>query len=153
MADAGLKRTPLIVCGDINDGPGLDAGEKKLFGSAVEKLMGSIWHSRRYLGNAIFDALPEEKQAQEKFQAVSTTSFKDPLFNYMRHHVWIDHILYSRTHGHQWVTRPKNHEQLRGAEIGDLYPHASDHYPLSVAIDLSARQSINSAVHEVGRNP
>ena len=34
---------PLIVCGDIDDAPGLDASEKRLFGSGVERLVGAVW--------------------------------------------------------------------------------------------------------------
>ena len=44
LAAPAAERVPLIVCGDINDGPGLDAGEKRLFGSAVERLMGNVGH-------------------------------------------------------------------------------------------------------------
>lgn len=29
--------------GDINDGPGLNASEKRLYGSGIERLMGTIW--------------------------------------------------------------------------------------------------------------
>ncbi len=29
--------------GDINDGPGLDASEKRLYGSGIERLMGTVW--------------------------------------------------------------------------------------------------------------
>ena len=29
--------------GDINEGPGLDASEKRLYGSGIERLMGTVW--------------------------------------------------------------------------------------------------------------
>jgi hypothetical protein len=53
------KNIPLIVCGDINDGPGLDASEKRLLGSGVERLMGTMWKPNLCLGNALFDTLDE----------------------------------------------------------------------------------------------
>ncbi|HTO48808.1 MAG TPA: hypothetical protein VML91_14305 [Burkholderiales bacterium] len=39
LKDSATAGAPLIVCGDINDGPGLDASEKLLFGSGIEMLM------------------------------------------------------------------------------------------------------------------
>jgi hypothetical protein len=58
------REIPLIVCGDINDGPGLDASEKRLFGSGVERLMGTVWKPRLCLRNALFEALDEDDQAE-----------------------------------------------------------------------------------------
>lgn len=127
---------PLIVCGDINDGPGLDAAEKKFFGSGVERLMGSIWKPDLSLGNAIFDGLDDDEQAELDFSKVSTTSFRDPIFNYSYHHVWIDHMLYTRNMGNRkWVRDGEIHEIMDdGRRIWQKYPNASDHYPVSATI-------------------
>jgi hypothetical protein len=42
LNDPATRDTPLIVCGDINDGPGFDTAEMKLTASGVETLMGSF---------------------------------------------------------------------------------------------------------------
>ena len=58
LAAPAAERVPLIVCGDISDGPGLDSSEKRLFGSAVERLMGNVWHPELCLrgsGNMVSD--------------------------------------------------------------------------------------------------
>ena len=46
------KHIPLLVCGDINDGPGMDASERRLNTSGVERLMGTVWKPHLSLGNA-----------------------------------------------------------------------------------------------------
>ena len=67
MTDSATRETPLIVCGDINDGPGLDASEKRLFGSGIERLMGTVWRPELCLHNALFDSLKDEEQAELDF--------------------------------------------------------------------------------------
>ncbi len=128
------KNIPLIVCGDINDGPGLDACEKKFYGSAVERLMGSVWHPSLCLGNAVFDAQPANVQVTLDFQKISTTSFKDPIFDVWQHE-WIDHILYTKQNG-PWVTKATIEKELGGAMIWTKYPEASDHQPVSAEISV-----------------
>ncbi|MGL4648923.1 MAG: hypothetical protein ACRC1H_05915, partial [Caldilineaceae bacterium] len=136
LRDPATRATPLIVCGDVNDGPGLDASEKRIFGSAVERLMGLVWFPEMCLGNALFESLLEKEQIALKFEELATTSFKDPIFNDQRHREWIDHILYTRNQGRAWVGKGTVHEQLGGAPIWRRFPHASDHYPISVEVDL-----------------
>jgi hypothetical protein len=72
---------PLIVCGDINDGPGLDASEKRLFGSGIERLMGTVWKPELCLRNALFEALKPKEKINLDFSAIVTASFQDPIFN------------------------------------------------------------------------
>jgi hypothetical protein len=43
MPMSGAKGGRKLVCGDINDGPGMDACEKWLFGNVVERFMVSVW--------------------------------------------------------------------------------------------------------------
>jgi hypothetical protein len=81
LTDDETKSIPLIVCGDINDGPGLDASEKRLFGSAIERLMGMVWKPELCLHNALFDTLKDKDKANLNFSRIHTTSFKDPIFN------------------------------------------------------------------------
>ena len=136
LGDVDTQRIPIIVCGDINDGPGMDASEKRLFGSAVERLMGNVWRPFLCLGNALFDALPEKDQDNLRFEKIHTTSFKDPIFNNVWQKEWIDHILYSYNRP-EWVKNAKvNIDMPDGQAIWKKYPHASDHYPVTVEIVL-----------------
>jgi endonuclease/exonuclease/phosphatase family metal-dependent hydrolase len=126
---------PLIVCGDINDGPGMDASEKRLLGSGVERLMGSIWRPELCLHNALFDILKPSEQKALKFENLATTNFADPIFNKTYHNEWIDHILHSRNVAPGWLTEPAIHNKINNQPIWKQYPYASDHYPVSVKIE------------------
>lgn len=135
LTDAQTKDIPLIVCGDINDGPGLDASEKRLFGSGIERLMGSMWKPDLCLGNALFDALKPTDQENLNFERIATTRFQDPIFNNTWHNEWIDHILYSRFVDPMFVGSAQVHAQMSdGRPIWQKYKHASDHYPVSVMV-------------------
>jgi endonuclease/exonuclease/phosphatase family metal-dependent hydrolase len=134
FTDYITKDIPLVVCGDINDGPGMDAAERKLLGSAVEKLMGTVWKPQLTLNNALFDILTTAQKEKLDFSSLYTTSFKDPLFHEYRR-VWIDHILYSANAG-KWVKNAMVHIDLQNGKIWQAYKHASDHHPVSVTIDL-----------------
>jgi hypothetical protein len=124
----------LIVCGDINDGPGLDASEKRLFGSGVERLMGTVWKPRLCLRNALFEALDEDDQAELNFTSIATASFQDPIFNSTWHREWIDHVLDTDDNqDERWVSGAQVHHHLPDSSpIWEKYEHASDHYPVSV---------------------
>lgn len=129
------RTVPLMVCGDINDGPGLDASEKRLFGSAIERLMGTVWQPDRCLRNALFDLLSAQDQQDLDFRSIFTTRFKDPIFNNVYHREWIDHVLYSANQPAPWVTQAQVHEKMAdGTPIWRRFPHASDHYPVSVVV-------------------
>lgn len=130
------RGVPLVVCGDINDGPGLDASEKRLFGSAIERLMGLVWFPELCLRNALFETLTPKQQQALKFEALATTSFSDPIFNHVWHREWIDHVLYSNNQGSQWIKQPTIHESVAGGKIWQKFPVASDHFPVSVAVEL-----------------
>ena len=136
LGDPATQRIPLLVCGDINDGPGMDASEKRLFGSAVERLMGNIWRPFLCLGNALFDTLSPKDQDNLRFDKIYTTTFKDPIFNNVWHREWIDHVLYSMNRA-EWVTNAKvDTEMPDGKKIWDKYKHASDHLPITVEVHL-----------------
>jgi endonuclease/exonuclease/phosphatase family metal-dependent hydrolase len=136
LADNATKDIPLIVCGDINDGPGFDASEMKLMASGVETLMGSIWKPALTMGNVLYDGLAEKDQNSLDFEDLYTASFRDPIIDgsYMR--VWIDHILYSRNLA-GWVSDGKIWREMRGGErIYRKYPTGSDHFPVTCQIAL-----------------
>ncbi len=136
LTENATKVIPLIVCGDINDGPGFDASEMKLMASGVETLMGSIWKPELTLGNVLHDELAEKDQNALDFEDLYTASFRDPIIDgsYMR--VWIDHVLYSRNQT-GWVSGGKIWREMAGSErIYHKYPAGSDHFPVSFKITL-----------------
>ncbi|MFD1143826.1 hypothetical protein ACFQ4C_22040 [Larkinella insperata] len=138
LLNEDTRNIPLIVCGDINDGPGLDASEKRILGSGIERLMGTVWYPALCLGNALFDyCLTPADRLNLRFEKIYTTSFRDPIFNNTWHKEWIDHVLYSRNRPQPWVTSARIYTEMPdGRKIWDKYPHASDHMPVSVEISL-----------------
>lgn len=135
LTDEETKSIPMIVCGDVNDGPGLDAGEKRLFGSAIERLMGTVWKPELCLRNTLFEALSEKARARLDFATIVTTSYKDPIFNNTWHREWIDHVLYTDDQGAAWVSNAQVHSTMAdGSRIWARYKHASDHFPVSVTV-------------------
>jgi endonuclease/exonuclease/phosphatase family metal-dependent hydrolase len=136
LSEPATRLVPLIVCGDINDGPGMDASEKRLLGSAIERLMGNIWRPFLCLGNALFDTLSPQDQNSLRFDKIYTTTYKDPIFNNVWHKEWIDHVLYSMNRA-DWVSNAQvSTEMPDGQKIWDKYKAASDHLPVSVSITL-----------------
>ncbi|MEQ9439837.1 MAG: hypothetical protein RIG62_12355 [Cyclobacteriaceae bacterium] len=133
--DPETANIPLIVCGDINDGPGLDASEKRLFGSGIERLMGTVWKPDVCFGNALFDQLSKNDQRKLDFSDIYTTNFKDPIFNSTWHRVWIDHVLYSKNGLGSWVHDARVHRMSQSGEpVWRTYPHASDHFPIVATV-------------------
>ncbi|MGP1352520.1 MAG: endonuclease/exonuclease/phosphatase family protein [Parasphingopyxis sp.] len=134
LTDDATKDIPLIVCGDINDGPGFDTSEMKLKSSGVETLMGSVWRPYLTLGNALYDRLSDKDKAALNFEDNSTTSFADPIFNRTYHRVWIDHIVYSLNADEGWV-----HDADILRKVGDdgpPYYTISDHFPVVATVTL-----------------
>ena len=85
---------PLIVMGDMNDGPGLDPFEKMLGMSFVETAMGSVYGPEEIFHNALWWMTKDTESRKDLW----TVEFKDSIvahpFGY-KHRVWIDHILLS----------------------------------------------------------
>ena len=136
LESADTRSIPMIVCGDINDGPGMDASEKRLLGSGVERLMGNIWRPEFCCGNALFDTLNDQEKKKLRFENIYTTIFRDPIFNNVSHREWIDHILYTKNEN-GWAKNAKVHYELSdGKRISQKFKHASDHLPVSVEIIL-----------------
>ncbi|MGH6624432.1 MAG: endonuclease/exonuclease/phosphatase family protein [Burkholderiaceae bacterium] len=137
LTDAETRSIPLIVCGDVNDGPGLDASEKRLFGSGIERLMASVWQPHLSLRNALFDTLDPRKQKKLDFETLATTRFRDPLFNSMTHREWIDHILYSANRAAPWVSNGRVAAHAAdGTAFWSRFKNASDHSPVMADLDL-----------------
>jgi endonuclease/exonuclease/phosphatase family metal-dependent hydrolase len=135
LSDAATKAIPLIVCGDINDGPGFDTSEAQLQASGVETLTGSVWRPDLTLGNALFDSLEEDDQQKLDFRSLSTTRYADPIFNDEYHYVWIDHILYSQTSSaSDWV---QGAEIKKRMEDDTPYYRIADHYPVLASVTLN----------------
>lgn len=135
LTDSQTKQIPLIVCGDINDGPGLDASERRLFASGIERLMGNIWQPSFCLGNALFDALKPKDQEELDFSSIYTTSFRDPIFNDTYQRDWIDQILYSKCQIANWVRNAQVHHYMPDkTPIWKKYKYASDHHPVSIEV-------------------
>lgn len=136
LSNLETKDIPLIVCGDINDGPGFDTSEMRLRASGIERLMGSIWTPGFSLGNVIYDSLDSAERDKMDFSRIYTASFKDPIFDNVYQRVWIDHILYSRNQigwihdGVIWE------EMLDEKKIYKKYAFASDHFPLTCMVTL-----------------
>ena len=134
LSDITTKNIPLLVCGDINDGPGFDTSEMKLQSSGIETLMGSIWRPHLSLGNAMYDTLSDKDKKNLNFSKLYTASFADPIFNNKYRRSWIDHILYSAKdkpwlHSAEIVTTVSS-----GNPIYRDFPTASDHIPVSCII-------------------
>ncbi|MCF3974033.1 endonuclease/exonuclease/phosphatase family protein [Paracoccus salsus] len=134
LTDPATAGIPLVVCGDINDGPGFDTSEMRLLASGVETLMGSVWKPKLTLGNALYDSLPQKDQDAMDFSDLGTTRFPDPIFNDTHHRVWIDHILYSRNAPAGWVDEAMI---PRHTADGTEYWKISDHFPVTARIALS----------------
>lgn len=138
MLDDATKKIPLLVCGDINDGPGFDTSEMRLNASGVETLMGTVWKPQLCLRNALWDSLDDRKKSKMDFETLTTTRFQDPIFNDTHHKVWIDHILYNDLFAQPWVTEA----QVVRTTAEDLaYWKISDHFPVVATIDIPAAQT------------
>lgn len=136
LSDPATAAIPLLVGGDINDGPGFDTGEMKLQSSGVERLMGVIWEPDLALGNAVYDALTPKQRKLLDFTDVYSVSFKDPIFDDTYQRAWIDHLLYSRARP-GWVRDGRIRGVMPdGAPIYRKYPAASDHYPITCTVNL-----------------
>lgn len=136
LTEDSTKNIPMIICGDINDGPGQDTSEKKLNVSGIERLMGTVWKPGLCLGNALYDSLDDDDRWEIDLSSISTTSFKDPIFDNYRK-VWIDHILYTRNRPNSWIGNAISREEMPdGQKVWRKYRYASDHFLVTADIDV-----------------
>lgn len=129
---------PVIAMGDINDGFGQDYYEQRFSRSAVEILLGDVWHPEKILKSVI-----AEKPKLGKYGwTPSTSRFTDTITNDTLN-VLIDHILVSQHVRVDDVTiwnpymdhKPAAKDQKIKALKNEL-KNASDHYPVSVSLEL-----------------
>jgi endonuclease/exonuclease/phosphatase family metal-dependent hydrolase len=135
LAEEPTRRIPLVVCGDINDGPGFDTSEMRLKASGVETIMGSVWEPDLTLGSVLFDRLPKKQRDALDFKENYTTSFEDPIFDGQFQREWIDHILYSRNAPPGWVRDGDVVRKIPGSPDVPFHQIA-DHYPVTATITL-----------------
>ncbi len=85
---------PVVVMGDLNDGPGLDPCERMVGRSFVETLMGSVFEPHSSFHNTLWWMSKKSTTRKDLW----TADFPDPIVTHPKgweHRVWIDHILAS----------------------------------------------------------
>ena len=128
------QRQPLIVLGDLNDGPGLDRHEARLGLSTVEVVMGEHGPPDRRLydphARAVLDGRPGPVSA--RFIRPDLTEDPSGLLP-----VLLDYILISpdlmAAHPRWTLLDP---EGVADADLAAALRLASDHYPVALDIDL-----------------
>lgn len=123
--------TPVIVMGDMNDGPGFDSFERMIGKSFVETTMGSVFEPDKVFHNALWWMSADSKLKDDLW----TVSFQDPIVSNplgFKHRVWIDHILLSPD-----MLNANTNNQVRyvanSGRVGDKDKDswsASDHIPV-----------------------
>jgi endonuclease/exonuclease/phosphatase family metal-dependent hydrolase len=139
--DQWLEEAPergVLVMGDINDGFGQDYYEQRFSRSAVELLLGDVWHPERILKSVLGD-----KPRLGKYGWTPATSrFTDTVTGDTLN-VLIDHILVSRSVAVKdvvvWNPYLEHEPEARARQIRALknrLRQASDHYPVSAVIEV-----------------
>lgn len=139
--DQWLKDKPdraVIVMGDINDGFGTDYYEQRFCRSAVEILLGDVWHPE-----LILQSILETKPKVGKFGwTPSTSRFTDTVTNDTLN-VLIDHILVSRSvkvlDAIVWNPYMDHKPESKDQAVNAIKKHlkvAADHFPVSVMVEL-----------------
>ncbi len=125
---------PVIVMGDMNDGPGLDAFESIVGKSFVETVIGSVFEPDGIFHNVLWHMTRTSKTKKDLW----TADFPDPIVNNplgWKHRIWIDHILVS-------PNMLENDSPVKyvmdSGQIGKKNPDsrkASDHFPVYCEIE------------------
>lgn len=80
---------PVIVAGDLNDGPGKELAEEQLLlHDLLSNLQGEVFFARRFLNHALFDFAERQRW---------TVQFTDRLDPRRRREILLDHILFSQS--------------------------------------------------------
>jgi len=141
----------IIVCGDMNDGPGREYFERQyLFFDLVTNIQGDVLLSRRFLNHALFDyddslrwstAFHDkiEEWAREKFGENLPTGSINPVRNQL-----IDHILFTqplvgqgntpRIGPNSGIVEHTIHQRINA--VLNKTNKTSDHVPVSVTITI-----------------
>lgn len=125
---------PIVLMGDMNDGPGLDPYEKVIGKSFVETVTGSVYDPPGIFHNTLWWMTGDSKKRKDLW----TADFPDPIVTHplgYRHRVWIDHILVSPD-----MLRSGNNVRyvLDSGEIGvkdGTAKKASDHFAVHCDIE------------------
>lgn len=122
---------PVVVLGDINDGPGFDYYESRFGQSAVERIMGDLFYPDTILQNHV--GRPEFKRyGWEPSTARFRDTYTEDLVNAL-----IDHIMASRdlTPSGDQPGRVWNPYQLDEAEpLKQHLLNGSDHFPVTLDV-------------------
>lgn len=91
----------IIVCGDLNDGPGKERIERRfLYHDLIGELQGEVFFARAFLNHALFDAEESERWS---------VHFRDRLDPGRNPHILLDHILFTQS--------------MTGSHIGDKFAY------------------------------
>jgi predicted extracellular nuclease len=127
----------VIVMGDINDGFGSDYYEQRFSRSAVETLLGDVWYPERVLKHV----LPRPRLGKYGWTP-STGRFQDRLTG-DKFNVLIDHILVTQGVGvseamvwNPYLEQETDEKTAQVKALKDTLLNASDHFPVSVVLDL-----------------
>ena len=128
----------VMVMGDINDGFGKDYYEQRFSRSAVEMLLGDVWYPEKILRSVLIDKPKLGKYGWTPATSRFTDTITDDTLN-----VLIDHILVSQhvqidqsTVWNPYMDhKPEDKNQMIKA-LKKTLKNASDHYPVSVQVDL-----------------
>lgn len=142
----------IIVCGDMNDGPGREYFERQyLFFDLVSNIQGDVLLSKRFLNHALFDFDdtlrwstsfhdPIEEWAREQFGEPLPTGRINPVQNQL-----LDHILFTqslvgqnampRIGPHAGIVEHTIHQRINA--MLNSSNKTSDHVPVSVTITVN----------------
>ncbi|ADZ69745.1 endonuclease/exonuclease/phosphatase [Polymorphum gilvum] len=130
---------PIIVAGDLNDGPGKERIERRfLYHDLISSLQGEIFFARRFLNHALFDAPEDERWS---------VFFRDRLDPGRDPRILLDHVLFSQAFTNNPQVEPFAFAaRRRGGLVEHEVHHAvtgtrpkyaltSDHKPVSMSFD------------------
>uniref|UniRef100_UPI003BAC8F20 endonuclease/exonuclease/phosphatase family protein n=1 Tax=Stappia sp. TaxID=1870903 RepID=UPI003BAC8F20 len=139
QADASA---PIIVAGDLNDGPGKERIERRfLYHDLISTLQGEIFFARAFLNHALFDAPQDERWS---------VFFRDRLDPGRDPRILLDHILFSQSFTGNAQVTPFAYRARTGGGLVEhdihhavtgtrpSHAHTSDHKPVSMVFDRRA---------------
>lgn len=120
----------VVVMGDLNDGPGLDEYERLFGRSSVEIVMGDLLNDPH--GQALTGARRDSLPSSSRFYNFETKRYFCALLDY----VMISHSLMGMA-PHWRIWHPfEDGECYRDAELREALLNASDHFPVTLDLDL-----------------
>lgn len=140
----------IIVCGDLNDGPGREFFERQfLFFDLISNIQGEVFFADRFLNHALFDFKDElrwttnfdDKVERWALQNLSTYKMPTTKIDTTRKQL-IDHILFTQAFvnkskgpkvlAHSGLVEHTIHEKINAGNPKKI--RTSDHRPVSVVI-------------------